>query len=248
MECNSDEFCNRPAVWGLLWNGFGAAVILPLYIYTHLHNHPRNYEIPLVHAKTLPFTMVAALILPAIMLLLPPFVSRFPSCHQAIIAIFQTIPIWATVLQHVFSAGLASVTTGVEPQEPNADLPAVRRSYLYASVLCATAHLYVLNDFRTTGSTLAQIYIPSSSDEVKAISVEVVARGAVLFLKYDFILINVCALLWSYLLIKKVKDVNGLGLIAGLVVANTITGPGATLSAIFWWREPRVRLSGRKTE
>lgn len=84
--------------------------------------------------------------------------------------------------------------------------------------------------------------MPLSNQTVASAGTSQVALGSFLFLQYDCLIINLTAVLWSYALV--VEHVAGLasswGFVAGLVLADYVLGPGATVSAALWWREARI--------
>lgn len=148
------------------------------------------------------------------------------------------------ILQYVLAAGAGSYIT-VAKQHPNADLSFVRGSYMFAAIFSAGAHCYILSYLFSLEVMFRKIFIPTFNDQVRAAGVQKLAMGAVLFLQYDFIIINISALLWCYLLVKQVKDIKMMVLVAGIIVADALIGPGALVSVVFWWRERIVRESQR---
>lgn len=143
------------------------------------------------------------------------------------------------MLQHAFAAGLKSFSIGSKPHR-NADVSFVRGSYMFTAIMSTLAHLYVLRSILSLG-IFRQVYIPGFDDDVRSSGLQKVAAGAHVFLQYDFIIINLSALIWSYALVKQVKVVKTMKLVWVLVTADALLGPGAMVSAVFWWRERRIR-------
>ncbi|KAI9785109.1 MAG: hypothetical protein M1816_000520 [Peltula sp. TS41687] len=236
-----------PWIWGLLWNAIGAGVILPLYIFVHVRSIPRKDEIPLEHAKVLIPTILLSSYLPAILTTLPSPTSRSPSGHQTIIALFQTTPVWVAVLQHMLCASLTMISPA-RAGRANADIGYVRGAYGFGAVLSALGHLYVLRGILLSDSTIRQVYLPSTSQPGMSSGEKILAQGATIFLQYDWMIINVSALLWSYLLVRKqVKRIKVSTCVAAVVV-NAAVGPGALVSGVLGWREGKIRTINKASD
>lgn len=218
-------------MWGLVWNGFGAALVLPLYILVHLRNPPRRYEITLAQAQVLILVILIASFLPALITLLPT-ASRSPSQQQNIVALFQFTPLCVTVLQHVFAAGIELFSSGSKPHR-SPDVFFVRWSYMFATIISASTHLYVLGSILSHEGLFQRVYMPAGKDQVRWSTLQKVAAGAHVFLQYDFIIINISALVWSWALVKQTKAVQTMSLVGLLLIADALVGPGALISAVF---------------
>lgn len=250
---------SRPALWTLLWNGFGAGFILPLYYFTQSAHTPEKLgTLPINHAKSLFPTTIITLILPAIFTLLPPLVNRSPSTQQTISALFQISPLAAVLLQHSLARLLRTAVfpkekekegeKGEEKQKQNqADKPYICRTYLTSALFTSLSHVYVLTTALTTTqpqASFTRIYLPRSA-RVAPAAKDTIFQGALLFLQYDWVLINVSSGLWLYTILRPHlfltsglrRAVAFLGTLAGFV----LLGPGAVVSLGLWWREGCAR-------
>ncbi|OKL57954.1 hypothetical protein UA08_06760 [Talaromyces atroroseus] len=231
------------SVWPLLWNGFGAGFILPIYYYLNLKGPDINKPLRLNYAKTLTVTSVLALFLPSF-IVLPPFqVTRSAQDNQTFAALFQITPTIAAVFQTI----LASLTSPKAASGQYAAKVPVRRAYFFSGLFSAAAHIYaVLTAMYSTDPavTWSRVYVPSPSDVV-ADSEWTVLEGALLFIKYDWIIINVSSALWLYLSLKpylNMKTAFDKGSTSLLIVLSTlIVGPGATVSWGLRLRENWIR-------
>ena len=220
---------------GLLWNGLGAGFILPLYYLLHLHNLPKDRRIPSSQSKSLLPAIIAGSYIPAAAMLSVPLIPRSTARHQNIISLVQVTPLLTTVIQHLMAATLGPIRTGRKPLKEGY-LGTLRRSYMVIGTIAAAAHIYVVvRALQTTG--LGAVYLPGPNSQVTAASLDKVAQGAFLFLQYDWIMVNVSTLIFSFSMITDIVDAGALSLMASLVVIDCIVGPGALLCAVLWLGE-----------
>ncbi|KAH8704703.1 hypothetical protein BGW36DRAFT_285720 [Talaromyces proteolyticus] len=222
------------SLWPLLWNGIGAGFILPIYYYVNLiGKNSHKKQVPrLKHAKAFLFTSIVALFLPAIFVLPPIEVPRSAEDNQTIAALFQITPLIAAVLQTVIPLFMASKPGAGRDEEKIL----LRRAYLFSAVFSATGHIYSLltsifsND---PAVTWYKVYFPSPSDVVPD-SEWTIREGSLLFIKYDFIIINISSAIWLYLSLKpylNMKTAFEKGSTMFLIILSTLAvGPGACVS------------------
>ncbi len=235
MKRRGPDLRSRPATVGLLCNGFGAGFILPLYYLFQLCNLPKERGIPLRHSESLVAAMIAGSYLPAAAMLWMPLISRSIMRQQDIIALFQVAPLLTTVIQHLVAATHGKIATEGTSVE-RAQIRILRRSFILIAIIPALCHIYtVVSALRTTG--LVSVYIPGPNSQVTAASLDKIAHGAILFLKYDWIMINLSTLAWSFSMVNEIVSIRALSLLGSLLVVNCAVGPGALVCAILWWRE-----------
>ncbi len=230
----------RPAIWGLLWNGFGAAVVLPLYAFLQVRHRSHRQNIGLHNARALVPALVFGSYPPSVLVMAPPFVSRQPIRHQSIIALFQMTPLYVAALHYALSQILGLTAKG-KAHHPHSDLLWVRGAFAFAGLASSMTHVYALAGGIQSKGGLHSMYAGISNFDVSAAGVGKVALGAALFLQYDCAIINICTLIWGFLLVRESARVDTAHLIVVLVVMNALFGPGATMSAVFWWRESKIR-------
>ncbi len=135
-------FRNSPAMWGLLLNGFGAAIILPIYCFIHLRSSPtkRDNALPLNEAKALAATTALGSLIPLI-LMLPPLVDCRIEQQQAFIALFQITPLLFVTIQYIAVHLITIFRKNIDHSD--ADKPFVlqlhlrRHMFRHSSCLCA---------------------------------------------------------------------------------------------------------------
>ncbi|KAK2749194.1 hypothetical protein FQN57_006809 [Myotisia sp. PD_48] len=243
-----------PAVWGLLWNASGSALILPIYMYFHMRwwcKTPKGSDmrVPLHHAKVLSFSVLAGAFLPAAVLLLPPYVDRDPTSHQAITAIFQASPVFVFVIQHAISKITSRFSGSRQQMISDESTQYVQRAYLLTGLIAALAHLYVFAvSLGTENSALgfSRIFVPSPEQVLRS-SDSIVKEGALLFLQYDWIITNVACVLWIFFLLRGSLEgpfgLHDIAKVLGLCGLALALGPGAMGSLGLWWREKCLEKS-----
>lgn len=234
--------CDRPSVWGALWNGFGAAIILPFYCLIHLRHRSTNQAsaVPLSEAKALLPTTALGFFLPLI-LILPPVLGCRIELQQAFMALFQASPLIFVLIQQIVARLIRTLDKHRSPSDPNRSF--VIGSYVFAGLSSAAAHIYVLiiSGF-TQNSRIAftRVFIPSLV-EIDRRAPNRITEGTHLFLQYDWIIINLTCILYSYFLLEahletlirhlKIPSSSRKPVAIVFVTMTTvIVGPGAAVS------------------
>ncbi|KAL9047183.1 MAG: hypothetical protein Q9214_000184, partial [Letrouitia sp. 1 TL-2023] len=232
-----------PALWALLWNGFGAAFILPIYCCLQLRSAATKTTsgVPSHHAKALLPAVTLASIMPAIVMFLSPALTSTPKQHQTLIALYQATPVFTIALQLAISS-LWSYST--ETSKPTSGSKTHVKVALAAAALfsCAT-HLYAVSASVFAGDPMARfarVYVPNPASVQRGAD-DTVAKGAMLFMQYDNLIIMTTCTTWIYLLLQPYLYFEGgvrkFAALAGLALGTVILGPGAVVSIGLWWRE-----------
>ena len=248
------------ALWGLLWNGFGAAIIIPIYCYLHLRSQPakRDSALPLNEAKALVATTVLGSLLPLI-LMLPPFLNCKIETQQAFTALFQLTPVIFVSLHYIAARCIAFFSKNESYSD--AGRPFVHQAWVFTGVCSATAHGYVLMMSlfsQNSATTFSRVYIPSPAN-VNLSASNRLTEGGQLFLQYDFIIISLTCILYAYLLLEQqaktlmssvsaVHERPGLERYTTLLLVGLVTfllGPGAVVSFAFALREDTLSKGDR---
>ena len=223
-----------------MWNGIGAGVILPLFAYYQLQHPPRDHKIFLRDAKALVPALLLGSYLAPIFAFVPQSLPQDPIRHQIIIIFLQITPVYLTALHYALSRTLG-MGAAAGDHRPNPDLPWIRGAFVFAGVASSMGHIYTLAGGLISGEGLRSIYTGVSASQVSTATVERLALGGVVFLEYDCAIINICAVLWGYLLVKEHVHMSAGGVAIGLIAMDAFCGPGATISAVMWWREGNIR-------
>ncbi|KAL8857760.1 MAG: hypothetical protein Q9178_005660 [Gyalolechia marmorata] len=241
-----------PALWALLWNGFGAGLILPIPIYFHLQT-PSNSKtptktIPLTHAKALLPAMTLTSYLTALVMFLSPILTTTVLQHQTILAWFQLAPLFTALAQILFATLISLLLPPEKFASPKDEHKESRKivkiNLLISAVFSAVIHVYCLGTSILAPSSslnaFSRVYIPDPAS-MHANSTYTIVEGAFLFMRYDNIIISTTCALLCYMLLSthlKPRDLaQKVGLAVGLGVATFVLGPGAVTSLAFWWRE-----------
>lgn len=234
-----------PAVWGLMWNGLGGGLILPLYAFFQLRIGPQQQALLPGDAKTLIPALLIATYLPSMLAVAPPLIARDPHDHQIIIGCFQVTSLALVMLHNGFSRLVKPSRSG----KPPSDLPWIRSALAFAFVVSSMGHIYVVASSFFSSGIHRSVYFGISNAQVLAADVDKVALGAAFFLQWDIYLMNVTTMIWGAFLVRQTADVSIVGLTLGLAVMHAVLGPGATMSFVFYWRESRIRNEvGRQPE
>lgn len=234
--------CHSPALWGALWYGFGAAIILPLYCIVHLRNRSVNQAsaVPLNEAKALLPTTALGLFLP-LLLILPPIMGCRVEHQQALIALFQFSPLIFVLIQRIVARLFKALNEHRSLSDSNKQF--VMASYIFAGLSSAAAHLYVLKISlfaQNTRVAFSRVFIPSMV-KIDPQAPSKITEGAHLFLQFDWIIINLTCMLYIYFLLEahletlirhmNISSISGKVVILLLITITTvILGPGAAVS------------------
>jgi hypothetical protein len=232
-------------MWPLLWNMFGAAFVLSLYFYCHMkitNTSAADPTLPRTRARALTPTMALAAFPPAMVMLLAYSFTSTPG-RQSIIAVFQFSPLIVAATVYILCAIPESSST----KPINGDTNSVVYSYVFSGFLAAAAHVYTLcvTLFSNDASVaFGRVFIPHPSQVVSG-SVTNVHDGALLFLQYDWIVINLSCALWAYLIMNPTQhSSNSRGNVTQAIVIILLTlivGPGATVCGALWLSEDNLR-------
>ena len=255
---------DSPVLWGLLWNGFGAAIILPIYCLLHFQSQQlkRDNAVPLHEAKALVSTTLIGSLLPLI-LMLPPLIDCRVETQQAFSAVFQLTPVIFVAIQYVSARCIALRTK--DRHELDVERPLIYLAFISTGICSAVAHIYSLaTSFfsQDPATAFSRVYIPSPTRVDLSISNKI-TEGGLLFLQYDFLVISLTCVLYTYLLLepqsRAIKsfvladyEQSGLGKFAMMLMVMLTTivfGPGAAVSFALAVREdslPKGSLALKK--
>lgn len=149
---------------------------------------------------------------------------------------WQPFPVYGAILQRVLGRFVKDTTYEERLNNPEADMPHLRRIYRFAGVAAACAFLYVR--FKSPVSA-TEVFLEGIRNPGAAVSlIQRVSKA----LRYDQICAFSAGAVWMLLNfrdLKKAKKVNAgwakiVGTMAGL---SLLVGPGAAMTAMWAWRE-----------
>ncbi|KKK22257.1 hypothetical protein AOCH_006641 [Aspergillus ochraceoroseus] len=227
----------RPVIFGLLWQGFGAAISLPLYYALHLSwllKAPQRATstVDPRGARVIPMGYLLGAFFPAVLGMLPTWTGAASSRlaagnHQRILAAWQPDPLWVSWIIQLALLGYDRLSRRSSSRQQNSRTSSrwVRGAYLLAAISSASGHVYTMI---TAGFDpqlrLWEMYVPagwsgpsSSSSSSSSISgnEEILIRGPWLFLQWDLIIISLSSVSWVLVLLHQAfgkKQKKNLGL------------------------------------
>lgn len=232
--------------WPLMWNGFGAGVVLPLFYFVEAGKLPpkrnNNDRVSVAHAKALLPTAIITLFLPVLVDLAPPLVNREPRPHNIITALFQATGLYAAIVQPLIASQFGSSATPRATTEK-----AVRRAYFYAGLFSSIGHIYAVSTSLLSEDpavSFSRTFVPAMSDVVPGTS-RTVFEGTLLFLKYDNLIITITSALWQWLSLKPYLNaksrIDYISTAFLITLSTLVLGPGGSVSFALYLRESWIR-------
>lgn len=255
LACIVNISAISPAVWGILWNSVGMAVILPIYCVVRWATpYPKGSGLSIGDAHGLLFSATVSFV-PSVLMTLPPIVTWSRKQQQAIIVLFQFTPILFSVTQQMSAAFINQFQYRLE-MNPGSRR-ATRRTYIVAAVTAGLGHFYVFLRALLSGSpaaTLAAVFIPKLG-ALSKFPADQLTAGAHLFTQYDYLITSLTCFFYIYWRLQQELDSEAAlsrayaksTLLIGVALATIMLGPGATLMFALWAREKYTTAEGNIT-
>lgn len=236
-----------PSIWSLLYQTVGGAIILPIWFLLFLRHSAQTskYEsssvrIPVGYAKALLPAHLLGYFLPTLIMFLP-FNDPDLSLRQAFIANWQPCPLYVSLLLIVIAQLYGSA--GKITESSVSDLGHVKSMYACSLVVSAFSHIFLLYGWTQSRWSLVDVFVPRMISVNRSVS-----ELLYYIFQLDFVFIFAAAILAAYVSIIDLgelgrSDVSSLVAVMSLVLGNVLIGPGATVAAVWWWREDKLRLS-----
>ncbi|KAH6844704.1 hypothetical protein B0I37DRAFT_433233 [Chaetomium sp. MPI-CAGE-AT-0009] len=222
------KWITRPALWAVLWQLFGAAMILPLYFGIHLKwasREPLQKVTDVDRARALTPGFLLGVVVPTAIVMAPTWVPRSAEVHQTIVAVFMLSPFWVSGI--TIAATKASAWFSGFSSSPRRN-----KTHLYVMYRVSfPANPEVVN--------LTRMYLPLPPNGPIGVT-DNITSGSWLFLQFDHIFISLSSLSWALLLLEKTPlqaQFGRGGLVSVLLVSALLIGPGATVSMALYFRE-----------
>jgi hypothetical protein len=239
-----------------LYQTVGGAIIVPIYYLAYLYDtssnsywsKPRTVSLP--YAKALLPALVIGYLVPTALIFIP-YSAPDMWTTQAAVAFWQPSPWYVDILIWVFSKLYSGgSTTDRSSQNRNTDVPYLSRIYLTSFLVTGILHLFIIylvvfspNPQHSFSHMLLEpILYPSTQTSL--------VQGIYGIFLADFWIIFASSLFWAYLAIwdlKRVRlaDVNMWTAGTLIVIGTVAVGPGAVVTAVWYWRENRC-VEGEK--
>lgn len=225
---------------GILYQAKGLGFIAPIWYFLHYVQSPlENYSAAdnrmttISSAKTIIPTITLSYILPSIAMFIAPQLSTRQWINGLI---WQPFPIYASLLHRLLSKTVKDTTYMDRINNPEADMPHLRRAYGFATLAAATAYLYVRI---SSPVSLFNIFFKGLSNPSKALPL---IEGAAKAIRYDQLAAFGAGALWVLLSfrdlkVKKRVRTSWLGVVGVFAGTTVVAGPGAAMGVMWAWRE-----------
>lgn len=219
---------------------------MPIYyaIYTFVSEPetywwPLNRQVPIQSAITLIWAVLVGYALPTVLMFIP---WKDPSTVQNFEALWQVspmlVPLLCTILGKLYAKHNNIVPTERKANKVAPDLPHLQKLYIVTGVLGLLLHAYSL--FKITSSsnlTLGSVFWPDFSATPKELG-----EGLKSLFLADFWGFEIATFGWLCMAVWDLKRMGrttaDIGQASALIALGTlIVGPGATMSAVWYWRE-----------
>lgn len=244
-----------PSLWAVLYQLRGIGLIAPLYYASStyvssgmIYFSPSSRTLPESTARALLPAMILGFAVPTIMLFFP--LADALNTRQIFIAMWQPAPIYVVILTQIFSHVIKSIGSGTpaktdsaavesKSNDSNRDIPYLQTLYTVVGGVSACFHVALLLSWAALGTNfITRAFIPSAAFA----QVATIADGVFIFFQNDFLLVAAATLLWC---LASVWDLYRLGVsnvswqvtLASLILGSVAIGPGATVAAVWYWRE-----------
>ena len=232
---------------------------IPIYLVLYLATSPtvsasKGNVIANSHELvSLPFSLLAGFIVPAIMLSLPaPSVQSFES-KQIWLAIWQAFPIWVSAFQQIFKRCIVSIAPEMARKTTIDERRTIRTIYviliLFAGFTQAAIGALTATSLLFPGLFAPEyvgIFNPSRAFIPATVTASTkmsdIGSGALLFLQYDEAIGSVAVLMWTLFMFVKVYGVKQqlhqwIKLALGVTLLISLTGPMGCSLALMWGRD-----------
>lgn len=239
-----------PSLWAVLYQLRGIGMIAPLYFAASTWvSSDRPYftassrALPESTAKAILPALVLGFVVPTVLLFFP--LADALGMRQVFIALWQASPVYVVLLTRLFSRMIEFVSSGnpaktdTPDRKWHRDIPYLQALYAATGCISVSFHLLFLRSWISEGAEfIAKAFIPFDSFA----QVATLADGVAVFFQNDFLLVLAASLLWT---LASIWDLYRLGIsnvsllvaLPALVLGTLSIGPGATIAAVWYWRE-----------
>ncbi|KFY40946.1 hypothetical protein V495_05159 [Pseudogymnoascus sp. VKM F-4514 (FW-929)] len=237
-------------IWCTLSQFTGMGIYMPLYYAVHSfvsesesYWWPLTREVPIQYADSMIWAVMIGYTLPTIILFIR---WEDPFTLQNIEALWQLSPMLVPLLCTLFAYFHPSRRTRVaqKPQKANElfpDLEPLKRLYVVTGILGLLFHVYcVFTAYFDPELSISAVFWPDFITQEKTLG-----EGVKFMFLIDVWALEIATYVWSCQAVWDLKRVgrsnaNILKAAALIAVSTVILGPGATLCAVWYWRETRL--------
>ncbi|KAJ4214447.1 hypothetical protein NW759_010463 [Fusarium solani] len=233
-------------VWLLFVQWAGVGIFMPIYyaVYTFISEPetywwPLNREVPVQFAVSLPWAVITGYVLPTVLMTIP---WGDANMIQNFEVLWQVSPMLVPLLCNM--AGFLHArrnNISRAPKKANQvfpDLAHLKRLYIVTGVLGLSLHVYCFAKIMLSDElTLSSVFWPDFSTQPKEL-----AQGLSSLFLADFWGFHIATYVWLCMSVWDLRRVGrttvDVGKASALIAAGSLlVGPGATMSAVWYWRE-----------
>ena len=204
---------------------------------------PLNREVPIQYAESMTWAVMIGYSLPTVLLFIP---WDDPLTLQNVESFWQISPMLVPLLCTTFASFHPSRRRKAAQQsrqmnETFPDLNSLKRLYLIVGILGLLFHVCcVVKVIHDTELTLSSVFWPDFATQEKTLG-----EGVKFMFLVDLWALEMATFVWSCQAVWDLKRIGrtnaNIPKAVALVAAGTVfLGPGATLSAVWYWREDKL--------
>lgn len=200
---------------------------------------PLNREVPLQYAASLMWAVLIGFTLPTFLMFLP---WKSPYTVQNFESLWQPspmfVPLICGVLGYTYARKHSIIPVSRKAKELFPDVPHLKKLYTLTGILGLILHIYSISMILSSSEvSLISVFWPDFSAQPKTLG-----EGLRAIFMADFWGFHIATYGWLCMAAWDLKRVGrtavDMGKFAALIAAgNIIVGPGATMSAVWYWRE-----------
>ncbi|KAI1408441.1 hypothetical protein F5Y13DRAFT_172453 [Hypoxylon sp. FL1857] len=244
---NAGRLISFVALFSLLYQVIGGAIIAPLYYATYVFTSAgdayyfQGREVPSGYARALLPSVVLGYLVPTVALYYVPWSDV--KMVQYLTAFWQPSPIYVSALLLLFSFLVPSSSPSAVAK--NGDVKYLKRVYLVAGLVSTVTHVSTLYFCLTSDNpqlSLSYVFLPN-----RASWKDSMALGLHYIFQVDFWGAFGAALFWCWLAtydVLRILGKPGVGdlvkTVLGLAFFTLVAGPGTTIALVCNWREDRL--------
>ncbi|KAI1211658.1 uncharacterized protein F4807DRAFT_418603 [Annulohypoxylon truncatum] len=252
---NVGRLVSFAALFGLLYQIMGAAVIAPVYYAAYVFTSGgdaynfRDREVPIGYARAILPAAVLGYLVPTVALY---YGSWDIETVQYLTAFWQPSPLYVSALL-VLLAFLISPSLNANPTSKNGDVKHLKLVYLLAGLVSSASHLSTIYLSLTSDNpqlSLSYIFLPN-----KALWKDSMALGLHYIFQIDVLGAFGSALFWCWLITYDVLRIEGrssasslIQAVLGIGITTLVAGPGTAIAIVCNWREDRLVMIEKSVE
>jgi hypothetical protein len=207
---------------------------------------PLNREVPIQSAISLIWAVMIGYTLPTILMFLP---WKDLNTVQNFESLWQLSPMFVPLLCNTFGSLYARkhniVQVPRQAKQTFPDLPHLKKLYVITGALGLVLHFYCLTKILSSPDlSLASVFWPDFTPQPKALG-----EGLRSLFLADFWGFEVATYGWLCMAVWDLKRMGRINMDVGkasvfIALGSLIIGPGATMSAVWYWRESALAKTG----